>query len=60
MSDFGLEDDGKTIKFTVAGEIRYGILTFFNKHPYLVDEDGALWLFKGNDVFKVDHKEEGF
>jgi hypothetical protein len=60
MLNFGPEDDGKTIIFYVAGETRHGILTFISSHPYLIDEDGRLWLFHANgDVFRVDHIEEG-
>lgn len=61
MFDCTPEDEGKLIKFTlVNGEVHYGILTFFDKKPFLVDEDGELWLFRGTGVFKVDHREEGF
>jgi hypothetical protein len=57
MPDFDRSDEGKTIKFTVNNNDYYGVLTFIGIHPFLIDEEGRLWRFEGDNVFRVSNRE---
>jgi hypothetical protein len=51
---FSGDDEGRVLTFTWYGRTYYALLIFIGAHPYLVDEDGALWRMEGTKVFKVN------